>query len=71
MRLAPARTSALWVFAAMASGAIAPASVLRSFQAEVDLAEHGWVVFTLAVILTVNHPRCRGSGGCSASARTA
>ncbi|MDA0638877.1 hypothetical protein OUY22_36160 [Nonomuraea sp. MCN248] len=54
VRLAPTLTRALWVFAAMVSGAIALASVSRSFQAEVALAERGWAVFTLTVILAVN-----------------
>ncbi|MFG1941843.1 hypothetical protein [Nonomuraea sp. NPDC048826] len=54
LRLASPRTTGLWVIVAMASGAIALASVLRSFRAEVNLAERGWAVGTLAVILTVN-----------------
>ncbi|MEV4833039.1 hypothetical protein AB0K05_00855 [Nonomuraea sp. NPDC049486] len=54
LRLAPPQATGLWVFAAMVSGAIALASVLRSFRTEVDLAERGWAVFTLAVVLTVN-----------------
>src|SRR5690606_5932694 len=53
-RLVPQFAGGLWVFAAVVSAALALASVFRSFEAEVDLAERGWAVFTLAVVLTVS-----------------
>lgn len=53
-RLVPPFAGGLWVFAAVVSAALALASVFRSFEAEVDLAERGWAVFTLAVVLTVS-----------------